>query len=69
MNMISEMNKNILINEFTQLKNSLILPQDILFWLEEFLKEEEGEKRKFCLRTILSDILNTPESVSKKEVP
>lgn len=52
MNMISEMNKNILINEFTQLKNSLILPQDNPVWLGEFLKEEklthtdEDEKRE-----------------------
>ena len=39
MNMISEMNKNILLNEFTHLRNSLIVPQDNPVWLEEFLKE------------------------------
>ncbi|MEX2029059.1 MAG: hypothetical protein WD963_01090 [Candidatus Paceibacterota bacterium] len=45
MNMISEMNKNILVNEFTKLKNSLIVPQDNPAWLEEFLREEEFSPR------------------------
>ncbi|OGJ01577.1 hypothetical protein A3G53_00520 [Candidatus Nomurabacteria bacterium RIFCSPLOWO2_12_FULL_44_11] len=40
MNMISEMNKNILANEFTKLKNSFVIPQDNPIWLEEFLKED-----------------------------
>ena len=39
MSMISEMNKNILVKEFTQLKNSLVVRQDNPAWLEEFLAE------------------------------
>lgn len=52
MNMISEMNKNILVSEFTQFKNSLIVPQDNPVWLEEFLSDPsstlpKGEREKW----------------------
>jgi len=44
MNMISEMNKNILVNEFARFKNSLVAPQDNPAWLEDFLREEKEGK-------------------------
>ena len=41
LNMISEMNKNILFREFTELKNSLIVPEEKALSLESFFGENE----------------------------
>jgi len=66
MNMISEMNKNILINEFTQLKNSIITSQDNPVWLEEFLREDKkGEKESLTHNSSIGHSKHTRIGVQK----
>ena len=62
MNMISEMNKDILVNEFTQLKNLFIVPQDNPVWLEEFLKKEEKKGKKVSPRAFHNNSIGHAKS-------